>query len=130
MERADEIMVRDMTKIMALYGIIMQIICLIIPGDHLKMTVGLWIGVIAGIAMLIHMRNSLNEALDLGEEGAQKYMQKSYAIRYAAVVIGFIALTYLDIVNFITLLLGIMGLKVSAYLQPIAHKLFQKFQKS
>ena len=130
MERADEVLVRDMIKIMALYGIIIQIICLIIPGNHLKMTAGLWIGVGAGVAMLIHMRNTLNEALDLGEDGAQKYMQKRYAIRYASVVVGFIALTYLDIVNFITLLVGIMGLKVAAYLQPLAHKLFQKFQKS
>lgn len=127
MERADEIMVKDMVKTMILYGIIVQIICLIIPGDHLRMAVGLWIGVAAGIGMLVHMRHSLNEALDLGEEGAQKHMQKMYAVRYVAVVIGFILIVYFDIVNMITLLLGIMGLKFSAYLQPIMHKLFQKF---
>ena len=79
MERTDEVLVRNMVKIMILYGIVIQI---------------------------------------------------RYAIRYGAVVIGFIALTYLDIVNFLTLFAGIMGLKVSAYLQPLTHEIFQKFQKS
>ena len=130
MERADEILVRNMIKTMTFYGIIIQLICLIIPGDHLRMAAGLWIGVVAGIGMLVHMRQSLNEALDLGEEGAQKHMQKTYAVRYVAVVIGFILIVYLDIANILTLLLGIMGLKLSAYLQPIMCKLFRKFQKS
>ena len=126
MERTDRVLVRDMIKVMILYGIVIQIICLIIPGNHLKMTAGLWIGVGAGIAMLIHMRNTLNEALDLDADSAQKYMQKSYGIRYAAVVVGFITVTYFDLVNIVTLLLGIMGLKISAYLQPIMQKLFHK----
>lgn len=130
MERTDEVLVRNMIKIMILYGIVIQIICLIMPGNHLKMTIGLWIGVIAGILMLKDMRATLNEALDLDAGSAQKYMQKRYAIRYGAVVMGFIALTYLDIVNFLTLFAGIMGLKVSAYLQPLTHEIFQKFQKS
>lgn len=129
MERADEIILRDMKKIIILYGIVVQIICLIIPGDRLQYSIGLWIGIAAGSGMLVHMRNSLNEALDLGEDGAQKHMQKSYAMRYVAVVIIFLVVSHFGLANVVTLLIGIMGLKVSAYLQPIMHNVLQKNKK-
>lgn len=130
MRRADEVVARDMGMVMILYGVILQIIFLFIPGNLLKMSLGLWIGVIAGILVLVHLYNTLDEALELPAEEAARYMQKRYAVRYTSIAIGFISLTYLDVVNFITLLLGIMGLKVSAYIQPTARKLFEKFRKS
>lgn len=130
MNKTDNTVLKDMIIIMLLYGIIAQIVCLIIPGDHLKMTAGLWIGVAAGVFMVIHMKNSLDEALDYGEQEAQKYMQKSYAIRYLAVVVIFMAACWLQIANVLTLFVGIMSLKLAAYLQPFMHKLFAKFKKT
>lgn len=56
--------------------------------------------------------------------------QKSYAIRYLVVVVVFIAVSWLQIANVLTLFAGIMSLKLAAYLQPIMHKLFAKFKKS
>ena len=130
MNKTDNTVLKDMIIIMLLYGIIAQIVCLIIPGDHLRMTAGLWIGVAAGVFMVIHMKNSLDEALDYGEQEAQKYMQKSYAIRYLAVVVIFMAACWLQIANVLTLFVGIMSLKLAAYLQPFMHKLFAKFIKT
>ena len=124
MERSDERVLKDMIMTMVIYGIIAQIICLFIPGDHLRMAAGLWIG------MAIHMKQSLDEALYLDEKGASKYMQKAYAKRYIAVIILFIGVTYFNLVNILTLIAGVMGLKVAAYSQPIMHKLFQKLKKS
>ena len=48
MSKTDNTVLKDMIITMLLYGIIAQIVCLIIPGDHLRMTAGLWIGVAAG----------------------------------------------------------------------------------
>lgn len=121
MGKPDEV-VRDMTRCIIVYGAVLQVICFFLAGDLLKATVGLWIGVVAAILMLRDMRDSLIEALDLGEAGAQKYIQKSYAKRYLAVVIVFLIVSALGIANVLTLLAGVMGLKVSAYLQPIMHK--------
>ena len=118
--------VKDMTLIMIVYGLLIQVICFFVAGDLLKATVGLWIGIVAAVLMLRNMRDSLNEALDLGEAGARKYVQSAYMKRYIAVVVVFIAVSLLGIANVLTLLAGVMGLKVSAYLQPIKHKIFSK----
>lgn len=71
MSKTDNTVLKDMIITMLLYGIIVQIVCLIIPGDHLRMTAGLWIGVAAGVFMVIHMKNSLDEAVLYGEQEAQ-----------------------------------------------------------
>lgn len=118
--------VKDMTLIMIVYGLLIQVICFFVAGDLLKATVGLWIGIVAAVLMLRNMRDSLIEALDLGEAGARKYVQSAYMKRYIAVVVVFVVVSLLDIANVLTLLAGVMGLKVSAYLQPIKHKIFSK----
>ena len=128
MERSDERVLKDMIMTMILYGIIVQIICLFLKGDHLRMAAGLWIGVGTGIAMAVHMKQSLDEALYLDEKGASKYMQKAYAKRYLAVIVLFIGVTYLNLVNLLTLIAGVMGLKVAAYSQPIMHKLLDRLK--
>ena len=130
MGKTDNTVLREMIAVMVLYGIILQVVCLLIPGDRIRMAAGLWLGVAAGVGMAVHMKNSLDEALDRGEAGAQKYMQKSYAVRYITVVVVFVAAAGLHIANVLTLFFGVMGLKISAYLQPAAHKLFLKFKKS
>ena len=71
MSKTDNTVLKDMIITMLLYGIIVQIVCLIIPGDHLRMTAGLWIGVAAGVFMVIHMKNSLDEAVLYGEQEAE-----------------------------------------------------------
>ena len=125
MGKPDEL-TREMLITMVVYGVVLQVICIFLPGDLLKMACGLWIGIAIGAGMLIHMKNSLIEALDLGEAGAKKYMQKSYMKRYIVVVVVFIAVAYLGIANVLTLLAGVMGLKVSAYLQPVLQKVLKK----
>lgn len=118
--------VKDMTLIMIVYGLLIQVICFFVAGDLLKATVGLWGGIIAAILMLRNMRDSLIEALDLGEAGAKKYVQSAYMKRYLAVVVVFVVVSLSGIANVLTLLAGVMGLKVSAYLQPVKHKFFSK----
>ena len=130
MKKADEVVMTDMIVIMVLFGLVVQLVCLFIPGDRLRMAAGLWIGVATGVGLLVDMRSSLKEALVMDSEGATRYMQKSYAKRYILVIICFMAIAYFELANIYTLLIGVMGLKFSAYLQPIMHKLFKKVKKS
>ena len=130
MKKADEVVMTDMIVIMVLFGLVVQLVCLFIPGDRLRMAAGLWIGVATGVGLLVNMRSSLSEALVMDPEGATRYMQKSYAKRYIVVIVSFMAIAYFELANIYTLLIGVMGLKFSAYLQPIMHKLFKKVKKS
>lgn len=125
MGRPDEL-VKEMTSSIIVYGVVVQIICVIAAGDLLKTSVGLWIGIATAIGMLRSIQDSAIEALDLGEAGAKKYAQSACMRRYIAVVVVFLIVSFLGIANVLTLLAGVMGLKVSAYLQPIRQKLFKK----
>ena len=55
MSKTDNTVLKDMIITMLLYGIIVQIVCLIIPGDHLRMTSGRWTGVAVGVFMVFDM---------------------------------------------------------------------------
>lgn len=125
MNRADRIVMSDMIVIMIMYGVIAQVICLFIPGNRVQMAIGLWIGIATGIGLLIHMRKSLLLALELEEDGAKRYMQRSYVVRYFATFVVFAVVLYFELANIFTLIAGVMGLKVSAYLQPTMHRLFK-----
>lgn len=126
MGNKDNTVLKEMIVGMVLYGIILQIVCLIVPGDHLRMSAGGWLGVLTGIGMAIHMKASLDEAVDRPEGDAQKYLQKRYAARYTTVIVVFVAAAWLDLVNIMTLFFGVMSLKLSAYLQPLLHKILSK----
>ena len=80
--------------------------------------------------MSIHMKRNIEDALDYDERGAVKHMRKGYVFRYALVALLFGATVYFEVGNPITLLVGVMGLKIGAYIQPITHKVLQKLQKS
>ena len=109
-----------------LYGVVCEAVGLIFVKDRLFYSIGLLIGILCAMGMAVHMAWSLNMALDLGESGAVKKMQLHNLLRYGIVVVVIFALWLSDIGNPVVAFLGIMGLKVAAYLQPFTHKLFRR----
>lgn len=112
------------------YGILVQIICLVVTDHRLSVSVGLWIGIATALGMMVHMKRSIEDALDFGEEGAAKHMRKTYVIRLFIVAIVFGVIAYFRVGNIIMALIGVMSLKMSAYLQPWTHRIFVRLQKS
>lgn len=98
--------------------------------DKSGYTIGLLIGVMLAAAMAIHMAWSLERALELPQGDAQKKIQTNSICRYGiiAVVLGAVMCT--DFANPLASFLGIMSLKVAAYLQPFTHKCLQKIYKN
>lgn len=113
-----------------LVGVVVQIVCLIAFPNDLYNAVGLWSGVLIGCGMAIHMKRSIEDALDLGEEGAAKHIRKTYALRITVVLIVMGCVIYFEFGNPLTLLAGVIALKISAYLQPHMHKIFLKLKKT
>lgn len=105
-----------------LMGILIQIICILVSKDYLYNAIGLWSGVAIACFMAIHMKRSIEDVLDLGEEGGAKRMRSTYLVRMTVVAIAMGVVIYFNLGNPITLLLGALTLKLAAYLQPYLHK--------
>lgn len=109
-----------------LFGAVSQIVGMFFVEEKLNYSIGLWIGVLIAAFMAFHMAWSLNSALDQDVKGAQAVATRQNIIRYLIVVLILGILMITEIGNPIAAFVGVMGLKVSAYLQPIFQKLFHK----
>lgn len=94
--------------------------------DRISYSIGLWIGVLLAGFLAWHMWKTLDEALGLGVSGAEKVMRKQSLLRYALVIAVLAVLMYTDAADPLAAFLGIMTLKVAAYLQPVTHKVLSK----
>ena len=104
-----------------IYGVIFEI-ALLIFADGLAYSIGLWVGVLLAVAGAFHMWWSLDRGLDMPEKEAVKSMGAQNIIRYVILVIVMGILMCTDFANPILAFCGYMGMKVSAYLNPVIHK--------
>ena len=112
-----------------LSGVILQIVVAIISKDYLYNAIGLWSGIAIACFMAIHMKRSIEDVLDLGEEGGVKHMRSTYLVRMTIVAIAMGIVICFNLGNPITLLFGALTLKIAAHLQPYMHKLLHGFSK-
>ena len=106
-----------------IFGVMCQIAGLFFVGDKADYSIGLWIGVLTAILMAFHMAVTLNSAVERDVKGAQAAATRQNMIRYLVVVIimGILMLTRSG--NPLAAFAGVMGLKISAYLQPLLARL-------
>ena len=115
---------------MILFGIICQAAGFFLVEDKADYSKGLWIGVLTGIFMAFHMAISLNSAVERDVKGAQAAATRQNIIRYLVVVIILGILMITRVGNPLAAFAGIMGLKISAYLQPLLRKLSRPKEKN
>ena len=97
------------------YGVVFEIALLVFSGNP-SYSIGLWIGV-------FHMWWALDRGLDLPEKEAVKSLGAQNIIRYVVLVIVLGVLMYTNLANPILAFCGYMGMKASAYLNPLIHRL-------
>lgn len=97
--------------------------------DRLSYSLGLWIGGALAAALAWHMWKTLDRALSMGEEGAQKTMRRQSAVRYGMIVVILGILMITEAANPLAAFLGIMTLKVAAYIQPITHNVIFRLRR-
>ena len=102
-----------------LYGVVIEILVLIFSRDRLGYSIGLWYGAMIGIGMAVNLASVIYDTVSLGDSDlAQKRAVAKSILRYVVVVILFFLLGLFEFGNLLMALVGVMGLKVSAYLQP------------
>ena len=107
-------------------SVVIQVIVVIISKNYLYNAIGLWSGTAIACFMAIHMKRSIEDVLDLGEEGGVKRMRSTYLVRMTIVAIAMGVVICFNLGNPITMLFGALTLKIAAYLQPYVHKLIKK----
>lgn len=96
--------------------------------NHLAYTLGLVLGGAIAALMSGHMYSSLTEAVLYDKETAEKKVKFGSLIRMFLMVAALVAAALLpEYVSIVAVVLGISTLKFSAYLQPLTHKVFNKF---
>lgn len=110
----------------SLYFLILEVVGLIFTKNRVSYTLGLLAGCTTAAFLAWHMYRSIGDALDLGEEDASKYSEKNSMIRTLVIIAVAIAGIKLSIFSFPAVILGIFGLKIAAFTQPLTHSYITK----
>ena len=100
------------------YSVIVEIIGIIFSEDILSYTLGLLAGVVVAVILIIHMTRTLDDALDLPQDDATRYMRKKTVFRIVLMLAALLGAMLVPHVNFFTVLLGLLGMKVGALMAP------------
>lgn len=112
------------------FGVIVQLAGVWFVEDKLKYSSGLWIGILVAVGMAIHMAVVILDSVDaVVEKKARKRATLFSILRYVVVVLIFLVVFYLKLGNILMMFVGVMGLKIAAYLQPLTHKIVEKFTR-
>lgn len=109
----------------AVLGILAVVVCSIGGQKMMPIFLGLLAGAVSAVLMLIHMAVITERAMDCGDEGYANKTTMVHAIGRKAVYIAMLAMVLFRLpqVNPLAMVVGTMGLKTGAYLQPIVHRL-------
>ncbi|MCR5416053.1 MAG: hypothetical protein K6E79_04580 [Pseudobutyrivibrio sp.] len=104
-----------------LYGALVEVIGVWFVNDKIRYTTGLIVGLFCAIGLAIHISMIIEEGIRIGK-GHEKLLSFKAAMRYVIVCIVVFTMVLLDLGNMYTAVIGIFGLKVSAYAQPLLNK--------
>mgnify|MGYP006988905437 CR=1 FL=1 len=103
---------------LSVYAVVVEAIGIFFSGDILAYTVGLLIGVVAAVLIFAHMAWTLNRAFDYPEAGATKYIRKQTFLRLLMMIIVMLPGLIVHRIRFVSLILGLLGLKIGALIAP------------
>jgi hypothetical protein len=107
--------------------IILAVTCIFFKESTASWTAGFIEGVIMAAAIMIHIAVSVEDSVVMLEDEALKHTRINYIIRMAVALVVFLLIVFFKLGDIIAVLFGLMSLKVSAYIQPFTHKIYEKF---
>lgn len=93
---------------------------------------GLLLGMILAVAMFFSMAMVLENSMKREDAGTvQKWTVISSVIRYFVLfaVLVIVVVWFPDRINAVALVIGVLGLKAGAYLQPVIHRVVSRGKK-
>ena len=107
-----------------IWGLLVQITGVWFVEDKIRYSTGTWIGVALAVFMAINLALVIDSAVERASKvGTLRFKS---IIRYLVVIIVFVVMVYFNLGNWISAFISMLGLKVSAYAQPLIIKLIHK----
>lgn len=111
------------------YGVLAELIGVWFVTDKVRYSTGLLIGITLAVGMAVHIAVVIRDAVELyGERGAGNKVIGKSVLRYVVVVIVFFVMMKFRLGSLFSAFIGVLGLKIAAYLQPFTHKVILKLQ--
>ena len=107
-------------------GIVCQIVGAFLVKDQAMYARSLWFGIALAAVNLLQMYRTLDRALDFDEKTAHNSIFRGYIIRYGIIVVFMVIIMLTKVMNPLIVFMAYMSLKVTAFLQPLTHKLCNK----
>ena len=117
---------REMLLGIFFYGLVIEAILAAFFPLKLYRAVGLACGILCGMAMAVHMAHCLEMVIALDEKKANAYARKKTIQRYLCVCAVVVIIAVTKTGDPVTFVLGTLGLKIGAYLQPLTHRITGK----
>lgn len=111
------------------WGVICQVVGLFLVEDKGAYSIGIWLGVLLAMISAVHMWWGLDRMLDYSQDVAMKRMLKHNILRYILIAVILALIMVSGVANPLAAFLTLIGLKISAYIQPLTHKLVARFYK-
>ncbi len=103
----------------AAFGMIEECLLLFLCKNRLAVTLGLLLGVWTAMVNSVYIYRSLLRVLEMDEKNSVKAMRIPVMVRYCFMgIVITIALQYPQIFSPIGVILGLLSMKLSAYIQP------------
>ena len=110
-----------------LYGLVVQLIGVWFVDDKVAYTIGLWYGIAIAVGMGVNLAVVIYDAVTIdGTKNANGRVVAKSLLRYVVVAVLFFILGYFNFGNLYSAFLGVLGLKISAYLQPFLNKVVNR----
>lgn len=124
----------DMFSGIVAFGVICQLTAVWFVPQKINYSLGLWVGIITALLYGYHLWWSLDRNLTINadnERGATAFSLKHSVLRYAAVAAVLIGLWYIGgNTAMISGFVGVMGIKIGAYLSPVIAGIRDKNSKT
>lgn len=110
----------------AIYTVAVELVGIFFSGDILAYSLGLFLGTFVAVLLFHHMANTLDTGLSLPEAQAVKYIRKQSFIRLFIMLVAMVLGLLFSWINFIAVILGLLGLKIGALCAPFFLKRIYK----
>lgn len=101
-----------------IYAVLIELVGFFFSEDFFSYTLGLLFGVAVAVFLMIHMAKTLDRALDLPQTQAIKYTRRQSFLRLAVMLAAMVIALMVEQFNFIAVILGMLGLKMGAFIAP------------